>query len=305
MDQDFDKPAGDMSPSADSGAATNANDGNAGAPSADLTQRELQGDQNGDGIVDRGVLDPDHPVGPGELQGKVLIDGEWVAAPMENPEAKVPTGSEMWDKGKHADTEKADETGPSAPSSVQPAPDRPEQAVDGAMTPPALEALSADRIPSKPDVPDLTPDEQIALRTAEVQRRAAQESAQAAIERARLTDVPEDEQKAPVIALADGSASNGENAETLAKREQRANALALLDERLAEFKNDRFNLGKAFQKQLDAIAVMEKERAEIAAQGGQFGTEESPADQRKLHDSAIDPLMDRVRPAVREMAPYQ
>jgi len=188
-------------------------------------------------------------------------------------------------------------------------------APDAAMKPPALDALQGDRVASKPDdstvagFTDLTPDEQIAQRTAEVQRRAAQESAQAAILRARVSDVPEDEQKAPVVALADGTTSNGEGAETLAKREQRANALMLLDERLTDLKNHRFNMKKSFDTDLEAIDLViqtvQKERDEIAAADLPFGTAEVGAADRKLHEAAIDPLQPGPRPVVREMAPYQ
>lgn len=186
------------------------------------------------------------------------------------------------------------------------------KADEGAMKPPALDVLAGDRVDSKPD-DQLTPDQQIAAQDAATrQKRIAAESARAAIERA-AQDPPSEDQKEPVVALegryGEPQTSNGKNVETLVDREQRANALALLDEKLADLKNHRFHMVKSFSADIETvdgvIAEMEKERAEIVAAGGQFGTDASPADQRKMHESGIDPLMNRVRPVVREMAPYQ
>lgn len=192
---------------------------------------------------------------------------------------------------------------------------------EGAMKPPALDVLVKDRVTSpddpmfKPD-PE-TPDEQIAavtadvaLRAAQTQRDAAQQAVRDAIaRRADPGEPPTDDDKEPVVPLAGGSTSNGKDLETLRAREQRANALALLDERIADLKEHRDRMQKSFDADLVALgnvlAETEKERADIVAQDERaFGTDEVPAADRKLHESAIDPLMNRVRPVVREMAPY-
>ncbi len=210
------------------------------------------------------------------------------------------------------------------------------------MKPPALDVLAPERVPSEPLSGDpltddevariqgaqklasdqeaagesqaddnLTPDEKLAAQDAATrQKRIAEESARAAIERAAADPAPED-QKEPVVALegryGEPQTSNGKDAETLVQREQRANALALLDERLADVKTHRQLMVNEFSADLTTIdrviADMEKERTSLVDLP--FGTADVGAADRKLHEAAIDPLMERVRPVVKEMAPYQ